>query len=163
MFNNDSETLCDKMNENQKMNIPNDLSNIKVAGDSADRAKEVKLKLNAKRCRDIYEYLCRENDFQRKYTQWNETHSENIKKENEFYFICKFQEFNVDYDQYIESVVENEKRNNNKSNNTATNNDDINEINSNRNDEKTIDDQFKSDEIQQDEVLDTKPIVINDM
>ena len=43
------------LNENNesKINIPNDLPNIKVAGDSNDRAKEVRLKINANRTKEI--------------------------------------------------------------------------------------------------------------
>ena len=98
MQNQDSETLINNMNDDKKINIPDNLSNIKIVGDTADRAKEIKLKLNAIRVRDIYEYLCKHNEFQRRQTQWNEQHSDDIKRENEFYFVCKFQEFNVEYD-----------------------------------------------------------------
>ena len=54
------------MNDNKKINIPDNLSNIKIGGDTADRAKEVKLKLNAKRIREIFEFLCENNEFYRK-------------------------------------------------------------------------------------------------
>ena len=64
-YNNDNETLQDNLNDNNKINIPNDLSNIKIGGDTADRAKEIKLKLDAKRVRDIYEYLYEHNKFYR--------------------------------------------------------------------------------------------------
>ena len=67
MYNKDQETTGDIYNQNEKMNIPNDLPNIKVAGDTADRAKEVRLKLNCKRVRDIYEYLCEKNEFLEKW------------------------------------------------------------------------------------------------
>lgn len=56
MFNNDNDIIqMSNTNSESKVNIPTDLSNIKVSGDSADRAKQVKLKLNCNRVREIYE------------------------------------------------------------------------------------------------------------
>jgi hypothetical protein len=54
MYNNDNDIIqMSNTNGDSKVNIPTDLSNIKVSGDSADRAKQVKLKLNRNRVREI--------------------------------------------------------------------------------------------------------------
>ena len=55
--------MINDQGEIKKVNIPNDLSNIQVSGDTADRAKQVKLKLNKNRVHEIYEYLKNNNEF----------------------------------------------------------------------------------------------------
>ena len=97
MYNHDNEVLKD-FDPNKKINIPTDIPNVQIAGDISDRAKPVKLKLNYERVKQIDKYLRENNEFYRLYTKWNEENSESIKKENEFYFVCKFQEFNFEID-----------------------------------------------------------------
>ena len=45
--------MTDDKGDINKVNIPTDLSNIQVSGDTADRAKQVKLKLDKKRVQEI--------------------------------------------------------------------------------------------------------------
>ena len=54
MYNNDNDYFVTNEQSGEKTNIPNDLSNISIVGDTADRQKQIKLKLNHKRVKDIY-------------------------------------------------------------------------------------------------------------
>ena len=62
MYNQDSDVMKD-FDPDEKVNIPNNIPNVQIAGDVSDRAKPVKLKLNKERVKQIYEYLYEHNHF----------------------------------------------------------------------------------------------------
>ena len=62
MYNTDSDALKD-FDPDKKVNIPNEIPNVQIAGDVSDRSKPVKLKLNRERVKKIYDYLYKHNHF----------------------------------------------------------------------------------------------------
>ena len=61
MYNDDDDPFIKNDDDDLKCNIPNDLPNINIVGDAADREKTIKIKLNKQRVKDIFEELTKKN------------------------------------------------------------------------------------------------------